>query len=148
MVLTRTSAARPNSLDLDNALPTDMESVFPDMDNNNLHPSSATRNSRKKRRRADMPIKKFIGKFSFVVFSAVYCFNFTFQMQWIISFIISIFVKSGVTVGFKLIFIILKLRTEFHTYITCNCKIKIGRLEFEMVYGIDHSFTNDTSYEQ
>lgn len=60
MVLTRTSAARPTSLDLDNASPTDMDSVFPDMDNNNLLPTSATRNSRKKRRRADMPIKKFL----------------------------------------------------------------------------------------
>ncbi|KAK7501147.1 hypothetical protein BaRGS_00007632, partial [Batillaria attramentaria] len=59
MVLTQTSAARPSSLDLDNALTVDMD-VFPDMDNNNLHPSSNTRNSRKKRRRAaDIPVKKF-----------------------------------------------------------------------------------------
>ena len=62
MVLTPVSVARPGTLDLDNALPTDMDSVFPDMDNNNLHPSSATRNSRKKRRRADMPVRKFLGK--------------------------------------------------------------------------------------
>lgn len=72
MVLSQKSAARParpSSLDLDNVLCPDMESVFPDMDmsnnnvdNNNLHPSSAARNSRKKRRRADMPIKKFLGE--------------------------------------------------------------------------------------
>lgn len=60
MVLTQTSAVRPNSLDLDNAMPSDMDSVFPDMDNNNLlHPSSASRNSRKKRRR-DVPVRKFL----------------------------------------------------------------------------------------
>lgn len=61
MVLTRKSAARPTSLDLDNALTMDMDGIFPDMDNNNLH--QPTQNSRKKRRRAaDIPVKRFLGK--------------------------------------------------------------------------------------
>ncbi|XP_025109273.1 MAP kinase-interacting serine/threonine-protein kinase 1-like [Pomacea canaliculata] len=59
MVLTRKSAARPTSLDLDNALTMDMDGIFPDMDNNNLH--QPTQNSRKKRRRAaDIPVKRFL----------------------------------------------------------------------------------------
>ncbi|XP_076463365.1 MAP kinase-interacting serine/threonine-protein kinase 1-like [Babylonia areolata] len=58
-VLTR-SAARPESLDFDNDLATDMDTMFPDMDNNNLHISSPTPSSRKKRRRAEMPVKKFL----------------------------------------------------------------------------------------
>lgn len=60
--LQRSSAVRPSSLELDNALTLDMDCVFDDMDANNSnknvsHGNSGTRNSRKKRRRA--AIKKF-----------------------------------------------------------------------------------------
>ena len=64
--LQRSSAVRPNSLDLDNALTLDMDCVFQELDdnnsnNNNVIPTnSGTRNSRKKRKRA--AIKKFSGK--------------------------------------------------------------------------------------
>ncbi|CAG5127861.1 unnamed protein product [Candidula unifasciata] len=57
----RSSAVRPNSLELDNALTLDMDCVFPDFDNNNsnniVSNTKNTINSRKKRRRA--AIKKF-----------------------------------------------------------------------------------------
>ncbi|KAH9496813.1 MAP kinase-interacting serine/threonine-protein kinase 1 [Bulinus truncatus] len=57
----RSPAVRPNSLELDNALTLDMDSVFPDLDNNNsnnnIRPNTNSRNSRKKKRRAT--IKKF-----------------------------------------------------------------------------------------
>uniref|UniRef100_A0A0B7B9H0 Protein kinase domain-containing protein n=1 Tax=Arion vulgaris TaxID=1028688 RepID=A0A0B7B9H0_9EUPU len=55
----RSSAVRPNSLELDNALTLDMDCVFPDFDNNNSNSNivSNSKNNRKKRRRA--AIKKF-----------------------------------------------------------------------------------------
>jgi len=64
--LQRSSAVRPNSLDLDNALTLDMDCVFQELDDNNsnnnnnnsaIPTNTGTRNSRKKRKRA--AIKKF-----------------------------------------------------------------------------------------
>ncbi|XP_076440419.1 MAP kinase-interacting serine/threonine-protein kinase 1-like [Babylonia areolata] len=60
MVFTQTSAARPTTLNLDNARPVDMDSVFPDMDNSNLHTTPVSRNTRKKKRRVDIPVKRFL----------------------------------------------------------------------------------------
>jgi MAP kinase interacting serine/threonine kinase len=58
----RSSAVRPNSLELDNALTLDMDCVFPDFDNNNSNSNIVSNtknaiNSRKRKRRA--AIKKF-----------------------------------------------------------------------------------------
>lgn len=57
----RPSPPRPNSLMLDNALTMEMEMVFSDMDNNN-HLNRQKGSRKKKRRAADIPVKKFDGE--------------------------------------------------------------------------------------
>ncbi|XP_067679424.1 MAP kinase-interacting serine/threonine-protein kinase 1-like isoform X2 [Haliotis asinina] len=55
----RPSPPRPNSLMLDNALTMEMEMVFSDMDNNHNHLNRQKGSRKKKRRAADIPVKKF-----------------------------------------------------------------------------------------